>query len=126
MPLCYECGQSMGNRHYGVSAVIRDEADRIAFSSMGVDMCQADFDRVSVDLYENPADMKSPLGFAIEIGSAGGVTYKFLDRKIGMEKLPKSAGNLFANPIWVEMSGKRWEPAEWAQELYNFFVSKIV
>lgn len=131
---CHECGCNVENPFYVMSAVLRDPiSNRVAFSNAEVSLCYSDVDKIMPDLHETPEEMANILGYSIDgvTGARGGLLgtvrvssgvydrheqYRFLDRKVGLKKLPKSATDLFANPRWVEKNNEEWRPAKWAQE----------
>ena len=136
--VCHECGCNVESPFYVMSAVLKDEVNkRIAYSDMEVSLCHLDFEKVRSFLHQTPEELREVLGYSLDgaIGVYGGLTntvqvssgvharygeFKFLDKNIASQELPKSAKDLFANPHWTELTEDgKWKEAKWAKELYE-------
>lgn len=133
--VCHETGEGLRNPFYEMSVFLRNEDGRLAYSNKGVNLRPSALQRVREDLKENATQLEERVGFAVDgvTGVEGGLTgnvqisagvyvthdhYRYLERRICEQRLPRCARDLLRNPEWIEKVDGQWRKAQWAEGLY--------
>lgn len=132
--VCHETGRNVNLNYQTMSAAIRDpESGRVAYSNLEVSLSAAAFSKVRDDVkpeltgiigysFETKTGRRSPFSGSVQVsaGSTPHGDFRYLEKEIALEKLPKSAGNLIKSVEWIEQNANgSWNNADWANELYD-------
>ena len=114
--------------------VLDRQNKRIAFSDIGMRLCKNEVARVNSDLKDSLENLESVVGFAIEgvtgaVKSLGAIKldlaerhidYRYLDKKVALQKLPNSTKGLINSPCSFreyDEGNSEWREAPWAIEI---------